>query len=100
MNTAHQPARIVNGTIYDQGENYLSYSDTDSMTDYFHGTSAGQRRTADLLRTDGAEVVKFFANGRISEAAERRARQVAKWAGYSVAIEGNQFVMTRHQAAH
>ncbi|MDR4491413.1 MAG: hypothetical protein R2685_11020 [Candidatus Nitrosocosmicus sp.] len=77
-------------TVYNQPHVYLSYSDSDSMTDYFNGRSTGVNHAIELLKTDGAEIVQVHTNyseycdpeGVELEKLLRRIKKMADKAGY------------------
>ena len=83
-------AVISSMTIYNNPEVYVSYSDSDSMTDYFHGRSCGVNRAIELLKTDGGEVIQVHTNyseycdpeGVELEKLLRRIKKMAEKSGY------------------
>lgn len=81
---------ISSMTIYNEPHVYLSYSDTDSQTDYFNGRSTGVNHAIDLLKTDGGEIVTVHTNyseycdpeGVELEKLLRRIKKMADKSGY------------------
>lgn len=81
-----KPAKVHHVTVYDHGKLYASYDDTDLQSDHFNGASLGLHAMAKLLSTDGADEITLNPNGSgmASPTYDRRARQLAKEAGYEL----------------
>jgi hypothetical protein len=63
--------------------NYVSFSDTDISTDYFHGYLLNQKETAEWIKEDGAETITVTISNNDSKIpAERRLKKICKIAGY------------------
>lgn len=81
---------ISSMTVYNQPHVYLSYSDSDSMTDYFNGRSTGVNHAIELLKTDGSDIIQVHTNysqycdpeGVELEKLLRRIKKMAEKAGY------------------
>jgi hypothetical protein len=68
-------------------DNYVSYSDTDPMTDYFNGYSLNQRETAKWIKEDGADIITgSYSNPAEVKTLEKRLYKIAKIAGYDVEL--------------
>lgn len=68
---------------------YMSYSDTDSQVDYFHGISLGTNGTIEYLIKDGGACVRVYTCGSVDDVNSPRAiktmakiAKIAKKAGY------------------
>ena len=65
-------------------DNYVSFDDGDSMTDYFHGYSLGINRVVEWVKKSGGrKIVVTVTNNNQEIPALKRVRQIAK-AGYTV----------------
>ena len=58
----------------------MSYSDSDSMTDYAHGYSANLRNTIEAVREKGGEVIRVYGNSD-DPAVLSRAKKIVKGTG-------------------
>ena len=77
-------ARIYSINI-SQKDNYVSFDDSDSMTDYFHGYSLGVNRTAEWIKKHGGRSIGVnVTNNDITTPALRRIQLIAKTAGYNI----------------
>ena len=66
-------------------DNYLSFDDSDSMTDYFHGYSLGINRAIDLIKKDGGHKISVsVTNDDPKIPALKRIQQIAKACGYTI----------------
>lgn len=83
-------AKIDSITMYDS-DNYVSYNDSDSMTDYFHGYSLGVATTIEWLKKDGADAVRVRANGDFDSRDHKRAKRIAKGAGYDLTLQSKTY---------
>lgn len=65
-------------------ENYVSYSDSDSMTDYFNGRIVNLNKTIELLKTDGGKIINVHTDGsqEDNEKYLKRVAKIAKATGY------------------
>lgn len=79
-------AKIDSITMY-ASDNYVSYNDSDGMTDYFHGYRLGVAATIERLANDGADVVHVRANGDFEDRDHKRAKRIAKGAGYDICLK-------------
>lgn len=83
-------AKIDSITMYDS-DNYVSYSDSDGLTDYFHGYRLGVAATIEWLARDGADAVRVRANGTFEARDHKRAKRIARGAGYDLRLETKTF---------
>lgn len=66
-------------------DNYCSFDDSDSMTDYFHGYSLGINRTVEWIKKDGGKTIKITVTNNDSKIpALKRVQQIAKECGYTI----------------
>lgn len=64
-------------------DNYLSYDDSDSMTDYFHGYSLGINRAVEWIKKDGGREIRVtVTNNDQNTPAFKRVQQIIKACGY------------------
>lgn len=77
-------ARIISINMSSK-DNYLSYDDSDSQTDYFHGYSLGINRAVEWIKKDGGSAIRVTVTNNSKETpALRRVQQIAKACGYTV----------------
>lgn len=102
------PAAIRSATMYDD-RNFVVYDDSDSSTDYSHSYSLPTRDAIKWIRRDGADRVELRPiNASTDPKFAKRARRIAKAAGYDVAavstvspfgVRDSRFELTRRAAA-
>src|SRR6478735_8774949 len=67
-------------------ENYVSYSDTESMTDYYNGMILNLGRTIEYLKKDGGKTINVYTDGETDAESHKkslsRIAKIAKAAGY------------------
>jgi hypothetical protein len=77
-------AEISRITMYHKS-NFVTYDDTDSMVDYFHNYSLGQKETTEWLNQDGADFITVHVvNNDQTVPALRRLKQICKKCGYEM----------------
>jgi hypothetical protein len=65
-------------------DNYVSFDDSDSMTDYFHGYSMGVNRVVEWVKKDGGKQIKITVTNNDQKIPSlKRVQQIAK-AGYTI----------------
>jgi hypothetical protein len=65
-------------------QNYVSFNDTDVMTDYFYGYLLNQKETAQWIKEDGADIIRVsVTNNDPDIPTERRLKNICKVAGYT-----------------
>src|SRR6266508_2340057 len=75
---------ITEVTMWDD-HNYVSYSDTDSQSDYFDGYCLGVRRTVEWIRNDGGDrILVRFGNGIDHPKYRKRLKAICKQCSYSM----------------
>ncbi|MFA7169899.1 MAG: hypothetical protein WC178_03525 [Candidatus Paceibacterota bacterium] len=75
-------AEITKITMYHKS-NFVTFNDTDIMTDYFHNYSLGQKETTEWLIQDGADLITVHVvNNDQDIPAVRRLKQICKKCGY------------------
>jgi len=86
-------AKITSMDMHEDS-NYVSYNDSEPITDYFHGLSLGQADTIEWLRKDGAEIIKVdFVNQHRPENMrlyKKRLDKIAKALWYEVFYESEE----------
>jgi len=79
-----QMAEISRMTFYHK-ENFVTYDDTDTMIDYFHNYSLGQKETINWINKDGADLITVHVvNNDPDIPAARRLKQICKKCGYEM----------------
>lgn len=65
-------------------ENYVSYNDTDSMTDYNNGRICNMKKTIELLQKDGGKTINVHTDGSQEDTMKymNRIAKIAKATGY------------------
>jgi hypothetical protein len=66
-------------------DNYVNFSDSDSMTDYHHGYSLGIKQTIEWIKKHGAKKIRVtVTNDDPKIPSLRRVQQIAKMCGYTI----------------
>lgn len=64
--------------------NYVNFSDSDCMSDYFHGASLGQKETVKWISESGADIIGTHTTNEDKEIPTlRRVKQICKGSGYA-----------------
>jgi hypothetical protein len=76
-------------TVSGNNEWYVVYDDSDSITDYFHSYRGSQKRMAELITEDGADIIEVnLQNGHTVEEKDIKAVQrLAKKTGYKFELK-------------
>ena len=81
--------------------NHWSYSDSDSMTDYYHGSGGSEKYLIESLNKDGGAVVQIHTNGGQEEGSEesikllKKIDRIAKRTNYINNVKGYNKVFER-----
>ena len=65
-------------------DNYVSFDDSDSMTDYFHGYSMGVNRVVEWVKKDGGKQIKITVTNNDQKIPSLKRVQLIAKAGYTI----------------
>lgn len=82
-------AQISSITCYPKG-NYVSYNDSDIMSDYFNAYHLGQKETCQWVKEDGADQIIIHVSNDSEDIPHlRRVKQICKTASYTYEVKSH-----------